>query len=242
MKFLKYLLYALVGIFIVYLILCAAGPKKMEVSESMTMNASNAAIWEEISDFSKWNSWSPWHKLDPNMKSTMVGNPGEVGHSQSWVSSNGSVGTGSQKFSEVRINEFLKSEMYFNGDTTHAAYASFTLAPDGEGTKVTWSMDGETPFLFRGMALVMGMNKMIAEEYKKGLTDLKAIAEAKPKDGGAVTFEIMDMQDQWYVGKMFPGINAMSIDSSLFSNAYMEIGKAIGGKRGCLKRAASFVE
>jgi len=228
MKFLKYLLYALVGLFVVYLILCAAGPKKMEVAESMTMNASPSAIWEEIADFSHWNQWSPWHKLDPNMKSTITGNPGEVGHGQSWVSSDGSVGTGSQKFSEVRTNEFLKSEMHFNGDTTHAAYASFTLTPDGEGTKVTWSMDGETPFMFRGMAMVMGMNKIIAEEYKKGLTDLKKIADAKPK-GESVAFEIIDLQDQWYVGKMFAGVSETAIDSSMFSSSYMEIGKAIGG-------------
>ncbi len=228
MKFLKYLLYALVGIFVVYLVLCAAGPKKMEVSESMTMNASPAAIWEEIADFSKWNAWSPWHKLDPNMKSTIVGNPGEVGHGQSWESTDGGVGKGSQKFSEVRTNEFLKSEMHFNGDTEHPAYAAFTLAPDGEGTKVTWSMDGETPFMFRGLSMVMGMNKMIAAEYQKGLGDLKKLVEAKPK-GDAVAFEIIDLQDQWYVGKMFAGISETAIDSSMFSNAYMEIGKAIGG-------------
>jgi effector-binding domain-containing protein len=204
------------------------GPKKMAATSSTTINAAPSAIFEEIADFSKWNNWSPWHKLDPNMQSTITGNPGEIGHRQAWKSENGQVGNGSQKFIEVRSNEYIKSEMHFMAEDTDAAYSEFKLEPDGDATKVTWSMDGDASFMMRGMMLIMNMEKMMTESFAKGLADLKAIAEAKPKTP-TVEYEIMDMPAQWYVGKRFEGIAESAIDSTLFGATYAEIGKAIGG-------------
>lgn len=228
MKILKYLLYTLLALVVIYLVLCAAGPKKMTATSSTTINSAPSAIFEEISDFSKWPGWSPWHKMDPGMQSTVVGNPGEVGHKQSWKSENGQVGNGSQKFVEIRENEYIKSEMHFMSDDSDPAFGEFKLEKEGEATKVTWSMDGDASFMMRGMMLLMNMEKMMGETFAQGLADLKAIAEAKPKTP-EVAYEVMDMPAQWYVGKRFNGIAENAIDSTLFNNAYMEIGKAIGG-------------
>lgn len=228
MKILKYLLYFLVIVVVIYFIMCLMGPKKMSSSRSIQINATPSAIFEEIDDFNNWNGWSPWHKMDPGMTSTITGNPGEVGHKQAWQSQNGKVGNGSQTFIEVTPNEYIKSEMHFMSEDSPPAFAEFKLQPEGEGTKVTWSMDGDASFFMRGMMLAMNMEKMLGETFDSGLKDLKTIAEAKPKES-PVAYEVVDMPAQWYVGKRIDGVSEDAIDSSIYSNAYAEIGKAIGG-------------
>lgn len=228
MKILKYVLYFFAVVFVIYLIMCIAGPKKMSANRSIVINTEPATIYEEIVDFSKWSTWSPWHQIDPAMKSTITGNPGEVGHKQAWKSENKEVGEGSQKFIELRANEFAKTEMHFMSENSDPAFSVFQLQPEGEGTRVTWTMDGEASFMMRGMMLMMNMDKMLGETFDKGLANLKTVAEAKPKEE-TVSYEIVEMPAQWYVGKRFDGISETAIDSTMYANAYAEIGKAIGG-------------
>jgi len=218
MKILKYLLYTLLVVFVIYLVTCFMGPKQMKMEKSMKINASPEAIYEEISDFGKWTAWSPWHKMDPNMKSTTIGNPGEVGHKQSW-----------EKFVEVIPNEFIKSEMHFMGEESTPAFSEFKLTPDGDATNVSWSMDGgDTPFLMRGMMMIMNFEKMLGDQFSEGLGNLKKIAEEKPK-AEVVSYEVLEMPQQWYVGITHAQIKDGDIKSEMFAKDYEAIGKAIGG-------------
>lgn len=228
MKILKYLLIALGVLFAIYLVLCAMGPKEMKASKSLLINAAPEAIFEEYSDFSKWPAWSPWHKMDPAMKSTITGDPGTVGHKQSWTSTNDNVGNGSQVFVELRQNEYAKSEMRFMGEDSSPAYGELSLKPEGEGTMATWSMDGgEMPFLMRGLMKMLNFQAAVEEQFANGLNDLKKIAEAKPK-AAAVTYEILEMGDQWYVGVMHPALKVSDITQELFGKDYGMIAEFIG--------------
>jgi hypothetical protein len=51
------------------------------------------------------------------------------------------------------------------------------FTPDGTGTKVTWTMNGDMGSnpLFRWMALFMG--RMVGPDFEAGLANLKALAE-----------------------------------------------------------------
>jgi effector-binding domain-containing protein len=227
MKILKYLLIALGALFTIYLILCAIGPKEMKASKSMLMNAAPQAVFEEYADFANWSGWSPWHKMDTSMKSTITGEPGSVGHKQVWQSTNANVGNGSQVIVEIRPNQFIKSEMYFMGEDASPALGEFTLKPEGEGTLATWSMDGgETPFMMRGMMKLMNFQAIIEEQFNNGLTDLKRIAEAKPKVATGA-FQILEMGDQHYLGMMHKGLYTKDITPDTFAKDYGMIAEYI---------------
>jgi hypothetical protein len=60
--------------------------------------------------------------------------------------------------------------------------AEFILKPAGGQTAVTWAMDGERPFMFKAMNLVMNMDKMCGGAFEQGLNDLKAIVEQAPQE------------------------------------------------------------
>ncbi len=55
---------------------------------------------------------------------------------------------------------------------------TFTFAPSGTATDVTWRMSGEQ----RGMAAIFGrlfnLDKLLGKDFEKGLARLKAVAEA----------------------------------------------------------------
>ena len=114
------------------------------------------------------------------MKKTFDGPPAGVGSKYAWAG-NDQVGEGrmtiekSDKPSTVGIKlEFLKPFAATN-DTT------FTFAPTPQGSKVTWSMDGENNFMAKAASLVMDMDKMIGADFEKGLAAMKSAAEAAPK-------------------------------------------------------------
>ncbi len=54
---------------------------------------------------------------------------------------------------------------------------TFTLAPTGSGTEVTWRMTGEHKGLGAVLSKVFSMDKLIGKDFEKGLTRLKATAE-----------------------------------------------------------------
>jgi hypothetical protein len=54
----------------------------------------------------------------------------------------------------------------------------FSLQPQGEGTKVAWSIRGPSPYLSKLMGLVFDMDTMIGADFEDGLANLKALAES----------------------------------------------------------------
>jgi effector-binding domain-containing protein len=114
------------------------------------------------------------------------------------------------------------------GEDSSPAIGELTLKPEGDGTMVTWSMDGgETPFFMRGMMKLMNFQAIVEEQFAQGLADLKAIAEAKPKTA-AVQFEIVEMGEQFYLGIMHPALNTKDITQDMFSRDYGMIAEWIG--------------
>ncbi|HXK18635.1 MAG TPA: hypothetical protein VNG33_12570 [Polyangiaceae bacterium] len=51
------------------------------------------AALAQVNDFHAWSGWSPWEKLDPNLKRSYEGAPAGVGAKYAWVG-NKQVGEG----------------------------------------------------------------------------------------------------------------------------------------------------
>jgi hypothetical protein len=54
----------------------------------------------------------------------------------------------------------------------------FVLEPENGGTKVTWRMTGTNNFVAKAFGVVMNMDQMVGGDFEKGLSSLKALAEA----------------------------------------------------------------
>lgn len=133
-----------------------------------------ATVHRILDDFRLWNGWSPWEELDPDLQREFSGAEHGVGSHYAW-SGNNKVGQGSMEITgstPERIDidlEFLKPFKASNKTT-------FELRPEGDGTRVVWTMSGERNVLLALMGKLF-FDKAIGKDFEKGLGKLKVLAE-----------------------------------------------------------------
>lgn len=175
MKIIKVLLMGLVLLIGAYVVLCILGPKSLNMERSIVVNAPSEDVYAIVSDFNRWKEWSPWQKRDPNMTNTVSGTPAAVGHKMVWISEQ--EGSGEQEITAVVPNERVTHALRFK-DWDGESKTEFKLSSEGSSTKVSWSMEGDdTPFVFRGLLLIMGGTEMMNKDFDEGLSNIKSISE-----------------------------------------------------------------
>jgi hypothetical protein len=153
-------------------------PDRFHVERSTTINAASTAIVPHINDFHRWTAWSPFEKIDPQLQRSYDGPPSGVGAGYQWTGNN-KIGEGSMKITESTPSK-VGIDLEFVKPFKASNVATFTLAPAGSGTRVTWAMDGQNSFVSEAMGLFMSMDDMVGTEFEKGLASLKGIAEGAP--------------------------------------------------------------
>lgn len=173
----KKVLLVLAALIALFLVVVSMQPAEFTITRSTTINAPDSVIFGLVNDFHRWDAWSPWAKLDPDMKVTYGGPAAGAGATYAWTG-NSKVGEGrmtileSTPSSKVRINlEFLKPFAATN-------LTEFTMAPGTGGTAVTWAMSGRNNFMSKAFGLVMNMDKTVGADFEKGLAQMKSAAEA----------------------------------------------------------------
>ena len=78
---------------------------------------------------------------------------------------------------ESRPNELVQFKLEFFKPMAGVSTSEFTFKPQGNQTEVTWTMTGENNFIAKAMCLFMNMDKMVGEQFEKGLASMKSIAE-----------------------------------------------------------------
>jgi hypothetical protein len=171
------ILIALVVIVVGLVAVIALQPARYRVSRSTTIAAPAPVVFAQVNDFHGWTAWSPWEKIDPAMKRTYEGPPAGVGASYTWVGS-GEVGEGRMTIVESRPSDLIQVKLEFVKPFAGTSVAEFTFKPEGDRTLVTWSMTGDKNFIAKAIHLVMSMDRMIGDQFEKGLAAMKTVAEA----------------------------------------------------------------
>ncbi len=168
----------------VFLIVVALQPAEFHITRSATIGAAPAAVFAQVNDFHLWEAWSPWQKIDPTMKQTYEGAASGTGAVVSWIGEK-DAGQGRMTLTESRPSESIKIRLDFIKpfDATNAV--EFTFKPEGNGTQVSWIMDGRKNFVMKAFGLFMDMDKCVGGDFEKGLAQLKSVAEAKKGPGGS---------------------------------------------------------
>jgi hypothetical protein len=177
---LKKILIALAVIVIVLVVIVALQPSEFRVVRSATISAPVPVVFAQVNNFHNWNAWSPWAKLDPAMKQTYEGAPAGTGAVSTWAG-NSQVGEGRMTITDSRPGELVRIKLEFMRPFRATNTAEFTFKPEGNQTAVTWSMSGEKNFMVKAFHLFMNMDKMIGDDFEKGLANLKSVAEAAAK-------------------------------------------------------------
>ncbi|MCD6049040.1 MAG: polyketide cyclase [Verrucomicrobia bacterium] len=170
----------IVALIALLLIVAAVQPDDYRISRSATINAPASAAFPYVNEPKKWEIWNPWGKLDPDMKLTYEGPAAGVGSSYSWVGNN-QVGTGKMTVTESKADELVRFRLDFYKPMEGTSDAEFTFKPEGDKTSVTWTMTGKANIVSKVMCLFVSMDKMMGDQFDKGLNALKSAVEGEAK-------------------------------------------------------------
>jgi hypothetical protein len=152
-------------------------PATFHIERSIVMAAPPEAAFAQVNDFHAWSAWSPWEKLDPNLKRSYDGPRTGVGAKYAWVG-NKEVGEGRMTIEQSSPGAIVVIKLEFLKPFAATNTATFTFTKTAEGTKTTWAMDGNSNFISKAFHLVMNMDKMLGPDFERGLASMKAAAEA----------------------------------------------------------------
>lgn len=176
----KILLYGIVVIVLIVAIFCvivATRPGHYQVERSATINAPASVVYAQVNDFHKWDAWSPWAKIDPNMKTAYSGASAGTGAEYSWVG-NKDVGEGRMTIVDSTPSSAIKIRLEFIKPFAAVNHTDFIFTPQGNSTNVKWTMSGDNNFVAKAFTMFMDMDKMIGNDFEKGLAQMKTVAEA----------------------------------------------------------------
>src|ERR1041385_6615526 len=78
------ILIGLVAAVALFAAIVASRPPTFHIERSVTMAAPSDIPFALVNDFHAWPAWSPWEKLDPDMRKTFSGPPSGTGAVYSW--------------------------------------------------------------------------------------------------------------------------------------------------------------
>lgn len=156
--------------------LAARKPDEFTVRRTARMSAPPERIFPLINDFHAWAQWSPWERLDPGMTRTHSGAPSGPGAVYEW-NGNRKVGEGRMEITGATAPRHVEVKLDFIRPFASSNVTSFTLAPDGDGTVVTWDMRGPNAFSSKVMGVFMNMERMVGNDFERGLASMKSAAE-----------------------------------------------------------------
>jgi hypothetical protein len=163
---------------IVVLAYAATKPDVFRVQRSTTIKARPDKIYPLINDLHEWRSWSPYERLDPDLKRTYSGATSGPGAVYDW-DGNSKAGQGRMEITDVYVPSQINIKLDFARPFEGHCTAGFTLEPKGDATQVTWSMAGSNNYCAKLMSVFLNMDKMVGKDFEAGLANLKEITEKR---------------------------------------------------------------
>ncbi len=158
-------------------ILGVIAPKDFEVEREIIINKPKQTVFNELKMVKNHESWSPWAKLDPNVKKEYRGVDGTVGFVFAWAG-NKNIGVGEQEIKNLVDGERIDFELRFKEPmvATNEAYLVTEAVGDNQ-TKVKWGMKGHNSFPANIFCFVFNMKAELAKSFDEGLASFRSQLE-----------------------------------------------------------------
>ena len=153
------------------------------VERSVHVEAPAERVYDHVVDFHRWPRWSPWEDVDPGQQRTYSGPGSGVGATYAWEG-NRKAGKGTMEIVEAQPSSLVRIDLTFEKPFKARNDTVFTIEPDGDGSRVTWTMTGRKSLMTKVMGVVMSMDKLLGRDFEKGLARLRSVAEEPRSPGG----------------------------------------------------------
>jgi hypothetical protein len=154
----------------------ATKPDVFRVQRALEINAPPEKIYSVLIDLRRSIEWSPYEKKDPGMKRTYSGPAAGKGAVYEWDGDK-NVGAGRIEIADTSPPNKVTLKLDMVRPFMANNIIEYTMAPNGDATKVTWAMHGRTPYLAKVMHVFIDVDQMVGKDFEEGLASLKAVVE-----------------------------------------------------------------
>ena len=161
---------------IAFLVIASMRPNQFSLSRSTDIKASPEKIFPHLNDFKNWGAWSPWDKMDPDLKRNFSGSASGKGAHYSWIG-NKKVGAGNMEITRSIPSSNVELNLNFLKPFKASNVTEFKITRNGDMTNVSWEMRGPLNLMMKVMHMFMNMDGMVGKDFETGLTNLKSIVE-----------------------------------------------------------------
>lgn len=149
-------------------------PSTFHLERSTLTQAPPDKVYPLVASPRQWKQWSAWNQRDPDMQIDYSGPESGAGAAWAWKSAR--EGNGRMEMTAVEPGRKVAYALYFPG-FDQPSTGELRFEPDPEGTRITWTMDGDMGAnpAWRWMGLLM--NRMVGPDFDAGLANLKTLAE-----------------------------------------------------------------
>lgn len=158
------------------LVAAALQPDRFEITRSARIQAPPERIFPLINDLRQFSAWSPFEKHDPEIKQTFSGARSGAGALYDF-DGNAQVGAGRLSITDSVAPGRVTMQLDMHKPMEAHNVVEFRLVPERDGTLVTWSMKGPSPYVSKLLGLFMNMDRMVGSEFEQGLANLRQAAE-----------------------------------------------------------------
>jgi hypothetical protein len=173
----KILLKILITIVVLFVVTGLLLPSQAHVERSIQIDAPAASVFPYLNDLRAFNRWSPWAGRDPDASYAFSGPESGVGMRMRWYSAQPDAGSGSLMIVASVPHESVTMTLDFG--EMGQAQSTLTIAPEGEGSRVTWSFDQELSWNPIHRWTGLAMEPLLGPDYAQGLARLKKLVEAE---------------------------------------------------------------
>lgn len=175
MKFLRYVLYFLLGLVALFVLVGLFAKKNYHIERSIDIRAPRAVVHEQVRYFKNFQEWSPWSSYDPDMTVTISGTDGQPGAVYEWAG-NDDVGSGKQTIKAVTPTR-VDIDVTFTEPWESTSPSFFLLEPRDSVVHVSWGFDMHIAFPWNAIAMLTDVAAYVGEDYDRGLAALKERCE-----------------------------------------------------------------
>ncbi|MBX2995289.1 MAG: SRPBCC family protein [Bdellovibrionaceae bacterium] len=164
------------GLLALFLIYVATRNGRFRYERSGLIQAPPEKIFPYISNLKLGSQWSPYERKDPKMKKSFSGPEDQPGGRMDF-DGNKDVGSGSIQILKVIPNERVELRLQMLRPFKADNLVEYTLKTEMNGTRFTWAMSGEGGFFGKLIVVMIDCEKMVADEFSRGIENLKELIE-----------------------------------------------------------------
>ncbi len=176
MKFLKWLLFVILGLIVLGLVIPLFLPSTVSVSTEKSVMLSPEKVFHAAASYLQRGAWDPWLETEPTANWEVTPVAGYVGSTYTW---NGEkIGSGKMEIDSVVFGKYILSHIFF-GENPEASRVEWQLQPAVEGTLISWKFTAEASYPVERIFLNT-MKGNLRKDFERGMENFKNHFEANP--------------------------------------------------------------